>query len=450
MRGALLLAVAVTVAMAALWLTVEVAGRPVTVPAGGGARPRLTMEPPVNLSHSPGVTSARPRIARTTDGTLHVVWEEGDDVRHVYQLPGQPWGPNPPLTVYYGAFDPALTAYGGLVATAFSVRASQGTDTSIRLKQWDGQSRWGGAQAVHGDGQFGQQPALAFEPNDASLWVVWVNNTFGFRPYWSRVVTGRSPESGSIAGDSQKAQGPSVAVDLEGGVWVAWKEEAQPTGDTWVTCRRKAPGGGWGLCSARTDVMRGERFEAFAPDLALDAPGACVTWHNGVQGGKMEVYLACEGGGWVARNQSQSAERNSLLPRLAAAEAWGPLVLWEERSDPRQILFRRSGPPPEPVTEGVVAAPDIAFETGPGFGYAHAVWQQIAPDDPAGEPDVYYARWRVDVPTPTPTATITPTPSTTPTATITPTRGPGSATPTPSPRRVFAPFVAKPFDTPRH
>jgi hypothetical protein len=420
------------------------------------ARPAVTPEPAVNLSASPGVASARPQVALTADGTVHVLWEEGEDIRHVFRRPGGSWGPNPPLTVYYGGFDPALATFKDLMAVAFVVPAGTGTDTAIRLKLWDGQSRWQRAQSVHADGEFGQQPDLAFQPDDGSVWLAWVNNTYGYRPYYSRVL-GTQYSSGPIARDSQKAQGPSIGVDAEGGVWVAWKEEAQPTGDTWITCRRSASGApSWGLCSPRTDVLRGETFEAYAPDLAVGA-GSCITWHNGTRAGRTDVYLACDAAGWSSRNVSQSPLRNSLVPRLALERLWGPLVTWEERDQPRQVLVRPGLSPAGAVAQGDVAAPAVAFEprAGDGYGYAHLVWEQVDPADPEGEPDIYYRRVRVDVPTPTPTpsatATATPTPSASAIATASPLTGtttPVTATTTPDARRVFAPFVFKPVPRP--
>jgi hypothetical protein len=438
-----------------IWIAGALAGGMLAMVAaaapGPAARLRQAAEPAVNLSASPGVTSGRPRVAVTADGTVHVVWEEGEDIRHVYRRPGAAWGPTPPLTVYYGGFDPALASYKSLLAVAFVAPVGPGADTAVRLKVWDGQSRWQRAQSVHADTEFGQQPDLAIRPDDGSVWLAWVNNTYGFRPYYSRVL-GNEYTVGPVASDSQKAQGPTIGVDAEGGVWVAWKEESPSTGDTWITCRRSGPGvAGWGLCSPRTDVLRGETLDAYAPDLAVGA-GACITWHNGTRASHTDVYLACDGNGWITRNVSQSSASNSLVPRLALEAPWGPLVTWEERDQPRQVLLRAGLSPAGAAAAGDVAVPAVAFEprAADGFGYAHMVWEQVDASDPALEPDIYYRRIRVDVPTPTPTpsptatATATPRSSATPTATL-PT---GSATATPGVGFIFAPLVVKPAPRP--
>lgn len=436
----------------ALWLVLQ----PAVAAPPPRAQRRLSAEPAVNLSNSPGVVSGRPKMARTQDGTLHVVWEEGPNLRHVYKASGKAWGPTPALTVWYSAFDAALTAYRDQLAVAFVVQGGQATDTLARVRLWDGQGKWAKAQPVALDlGLSGQQqPDLAIQPDDGSVWVAWVNNRFGYTAYYSHLVAGQAPEVGEVGHGGLKAQGPSVAVDEEGGVWVAWKEEAEPTNDSWVTCRRRPRGGNFELCNERTDVLRGETYEAFAPDLALGAPGACITWHNGMLSDRSDVYLACDGANWAARNVSQSPDRNSLSPRLTLERPWGPLVAWEERLAPSRILYRPGQSPPAAVAEAPSAGwPAVAFEPLPaqGFGYLHTVWEAVNPADPAGASDIYYTRWRVDVPTPTPTPTATFTPTRTSTPTSTPSVGtpgtPGSPTTTagtPAPRRVFAPFVVKP------
>jgi hypothetical protein len=421
------------------------------LPAGASGPP----EPALNLSASAGVPSGRPRVAVTADGTVHVVWEEGDDIRHMYRRPGGDWGPNPPLTVYYGGFDPALASHANLLAVAFVAPVGPGADTAVRLKLWDGQSRWQRAQSVHAESMFGQQPDLAFQPDDGSIWLAWVNNTYGYRPYFSHIQGSQSPQVGPVASDSQKAQGPTIGVDAEGAAWVAWKEEAQPTGDTWITCRRGGAGApGWGLCSPRTDVLRGEAFEAYAPDLAVGG-GVCITWHNGTRAGRADVYVACDPGGWSSRNVSQSTGLNSLVPRLALEAPWGPMVTWEERDQPRRVLLRSGLSPAGVVADGDVAAPAVAFEprTADGYGLAHLVWAQVEPGDPAGEADIFYRRLAVDVPTSTPTRTATSTPSLTPAASGTATElaRTGTSTPptgTPVPRPAFVPFVGKPAQRP--
>jgi hypothetical protein len=438
-------------------LALVVAGLPAAArpagPAGSkSGRPLATpspTEPVVNLSQSPGVESIAPQIARTDDGTLHVLWEEGVDVRHVYQPPGQPWGPQPPIIVYSRADQPALAARGDSLAAVVVVQEGEAaTDTGIRLREWSaGTARWGKRLAVTRMGQYGQQPDIAIQPDDHSYWVAWVNNVFGYKPYWTHLVPGEAPKSNEISQDSQKAQGPSIAVDAEGGVWVAWKEEAQPSGDSWITCRRQSPGGGWNVCSERTDVLRGETFEAHAPDLALAAPGACIAWHNGSLQNPPEAYLACDANAWAARNLSESPRRNSLAPRLALDPRWGPLTAWDESTDPNQVALRPGLSPTTTLAEGEVSAPALAFEprAAEGYGYVHAVWEQDIDPGEDQDWDIFYTRHRVNVPTPTPTASPTRTASATPSPTPSATAGtPPTPSRTPAPRPVFAPFVQRP------
>jgi hypothetical protein len=135
-------------------------------------------------------------------------------------------------------------------------------------------------------------------------------------------------------------------------------------------------------------------------------------------------------------NLSNSPSSLSVLPSLALDDTMGPLVLWQERAQGgNQILFRQGAPPPDggvPVVDGEVGSvgqPDVAYD--PATRYAHAVWTESIQ---GGGSDVFYARWRVSVPTPTPTRTASPTV----TASPTPGTGTPSATPVP-PRRIYVP-----------
>ncbi len=408
-------------------------------PLSDAMRPQVILEDEIDLSQSPAVFSERPEVVVTNDGTVHVVWEEGINIKHRYRWKGtEEWSPT--LTIFRKGYDPALATDGRTVAVAFVQGKRDATETTeILFKIWDSDTRsWPllAAEIQTGDENIaadGQQPDLALSNDGSALWLIWVDTTWGERqPYFARIRLADRTVAASAIDPLADAQGPAIAIGPENTVHVVWTQQFD-TRKSYIKHAYRTDVSPWTLDS--TAYFR-EAKQARAPDVGATAGNLCMVWHENtsklVQGAPEsdnEVVLYCRGDGEY-HNISNTAD-HSLMPRLAMDDLRGQMVLWKENRIPREIVFRQGPPPPANgeamVDEGPVDMPSVAFHELRGEGYVHSVWSEETDD---GGSDVRYARWQVGVPTPTPSATAIPTVTATFTPSPSPTVGPtGTATP---------------------
>lgn len=433
----------------------------VTTSNAVGALNRVSMEDEIVLSDSPTLHSVAPRVAVTDDGTVHVVWQEGqvgvdqDEpiILHRHKRPDRPW--SEPAEVYWDGVQPSIATNGTAVAIAFVRNPFDRYDsTEVLFKPWDATAQsWPDVpSAIQGGlGVAGSQPDLAFD-GQGYLWLTWVSSQdIEQRPYYARVLatSGEVDSAGPIDEREQGAQGPVLAVDPEDNVHAAWST-TYPSGEADLS-RWEWPSGGryWvNRESALYDQVR----EARSPDITASASAMCLTWHEGNLSRPNEVVLSCDrasGNIWFG-NISQSPTSRSLLPSLALDETRGAMVLWFER-EPGRLVFGRVLPPASPataeVTNGTTGMPALAFRGD----FAYGAWVESTAQ---GGSEIRFGRWRVELPTPTPsatassTATAQPTATRTPTVTATRTEGPSptataTGTPAPLPHRIHAPYVAR-------
>jgi len=419
-------------------------GLAVTGSAGstGSASPREeTVGDRAVISTRPGIASINPEIAVTVDPTtkqarLHVVWEEGPELLHRWRdLPDGTWSAE--REVFFFGQDPSLTVLNGSLVAAFTKTPSGPEDvTEVYTARWDG-AMWSsravrtspdeGGLAVT---ENGQQPDIAFDPMDGSLWLTWIDTSAGsYTPYYAQLSADGIllPNSDRLAAE-ENVQGPSVGVGAEGTVWAAWSK-GYASGDEIIFLNSKPSGAGW-----RTEPrpLNSAAARGRLPDVATAADDVCVAWQESVDeaGANQEVFLDCRSAS-QQYNHSETAAGRSLEPRLALDLDLGALVVWQERNSGKdRDIEARQGPPPAEdrtrVDNGVVRSPSVVVHDRT----AHAVW--VSGSD--ADADVHYASWELAVPMPTPTATATtsatPRPSASATATGTPvvTRAP-SATP---------------------
>jgi len=415
--------------------------------AAGASKASIALEDSANLSASAGQRSDRPRIAITGDGTLHVVWQEQDpngaydNVVHRYRPPGGEWSPPAALTIFRNGYDPAIATDGGTVAVAFQRgNSARGDRTSIYYALWSPVDRaWSRARPIE-DGEAnigadGQQPDLAFG-TDGVLWLTWIDTTYGYKqPTYARIQGGVATGK-AISEPSLNAQSPTIALDPEDNVHVAWTEQSDLRDEAYIAhWVRPATGGDW--YSDGTLHFLAAR-KARWPDIAATEGNLCLVWHEETTADNNEIVLECNDRRWNASN----SEARSLVPSLALDDRQGPLVAWQERgagTSPTRILFRQGPPPPpvgEPVTDGPVDMPSVAYRGG----YVHAAWSERR----GTLTDVLYARWAVAAPPPTPTATASRTPTVTPTATATPRFSPTPTATRPTPEAlIYAPYASR-------
>lgn len=427
-RGNSIVAAALSLAVAFALASLQVQGSSGAAEAAD-SRPRVAVEDEVNLSESGSIFSERPQVAvAATDGTVHVVWEEGQNIVHRYRWQGtRAWSTQ--HVVFRQGYDPAIATDGSTVVVAF-VRGKRDAadDTEVLYKVWDSNTRtWpilaeqiqSGEENIAADGQ---QPDVAFSVDGSVLWLAWIDTTWGEQqPYYARIrLVDHAVDAGPIDTHSQGAQGTALDIGPEDTVHVAWSKENYTTKTSYVMHASRAAEAAWDIDDY---PYHREVKQARAPDIKVSQNQWCLTWHENMQrenGGlpqpNNEVVLWCNSSNW---NLSNSAS-HSLLPSLALDDDRGQMVVWRENYSPREIVFRQ-GPPPPPdgdsrVEDGDVDTPSVHFSNG----YAHSVWTS---DGNRGS-DVWYAKWPVALPTPTPSTTATPSSSETPTATPTGTDGP--------------------------
>ncbi len=399
-----------------------------TTPLGLGMRPRVDVLDATNLSASPSTSSGQPDIAVTSDGTVHVIWEEGANLVHRYRLPdSSDW--SPPVIVFRQGYDPALATDGRTVVAALvRGKGDAAEDTEILYKVWDATRRtWPllpeqVQPSAENIAAGGQQPDVALSADGAVLWLVWIDTSWGDqRPYYARIrLADHHVESAEIDPQSARAQGPAVAIGQDGRIHVAWSEQSELKKTAYVAHFARDDTTYWQPDGANPYFL--EARQARSPDIAVSAKSLCLTWHENMSllvGGtpqpNNEIVLHCDGREWNISN----SPTHSLLARLALDDLRGPMTIWKENADPREIVFRQGHPPPAngdaSIGAGQVEAPAIAFADG----QVHAAW--VAGIDEAG--DIFTAHWPVAIPTATPEPSAT-------------------ATRTPSPR-LYCPLVAK-------
>ncbi|MFQ5460244.1 MAG: hypothetical protein ACE5EL_05585, partial [Anaerolineae bacterium] len=374
------------------------------------------------------------RVAVTSDGKVHVVWEEGLNIAYRSLSTAGVW--SGVTTLFYGGSQPAIASNGSAVAVAFVRDASrQNPDdrTEVFVRTFNpGTGQWSELAPPIDLSEDGTQPDVAFSPRDGTLWVAWSDYTYDSgRPYLAHLRAGGVVSAGNC-GNFEAAIAPSVAVDAEGNVYVARTDMLEEGEEPQVAYARLPHGG-----ATCTNDEGPPAYKARMANLAITPKDFCLAWEQDFGPGNQDVVLGCKvDGGWLAPNMSNSSGVPSLAPRLALDEVMGSLLVWQEADRQDTVMFRHNPPPPaagQPVTNGAAdsGSPDLDYADG----FVHSVWTEWVS---ATDSDVHYARWPVVVPTPTPTATASPTATATgtatPDATASPTPGAG--------HRIYLPFTS--------
>ncbi len=383
-------------------------------PVVQAAQPNSNFTNPVNISNSSSYNSTQhPRLVIAPDTYLHVTWMEG------------------------------------IADTANGPAYLRGREGEWPTWEWAGPHNNPGYTNPHialgADGTVHLAWACAGPPYDIC---------YAYKPVggsWSAPVN-----ISNMAGNTVY---PSIALDNQGTIWVAWQTSLSDT-DTAVYVAYKPSGGNWS-----TPVMISpDNREDQNPSLAI-GPGNVphVVWRSNNPGNWEILYSKFEGGSWTAPLNISATSTASHFPRIAADSAGNLFVVWEDEIDGPdvfQILFRRwdgsQWLPYKRVSSSTKALypaisfegcnlyvvwqdyrggletyfshstdcgntwlgdenvsrnttssyfPDIVAQSG---GFSHIVWQDMLP----GQLDIYYSKATVAAP-PTPTP-IPPTPTNTP------------------------------------
>lgn len=454
---------ALLLVLLAIYWQVQSAARPSQARA---ARPESSFTSPYNISNSAAPqyeNSQHPRVLWTSDNYVHAVWMEGSI---------------PPYS--YGA------AY------------VRGQGTLWPLWEWTG---------THNNPGYAN-PSLAID-SLGNIHVAWTVNPE--KPYdiyyavrsgglWSAPVN-LTEGLGSGRGSSFY---PSVVVDSQDRVWVAWETDVSTIGsDSDIYVRSKPAGGNFG---PYTKIAYTPQAHDISVELAVGKGDTVhAVWRTRI-GGQFDIfYSRYDGSAWSAPVNLSGTSSQSYFPQIAADGAGNVFVSWADEyggSDSFDILFRRydganwgalrfASNSPKALNPGLGAdgcllysvwqdyrdnpnKPEVYFSYSTdcgstwigdenvsrnssssfwprvdagAWGQAHIVWQDMAP----GQLDIYYSKATVlEGPTPTPTQspTATPTPILTPQGYLPmlarnlPVTQPPTPTPSPTPVPTFPPTAS--------
>ena len=285
-----------------------------------------------NLSNT-WTNSNQPAIAITSDGTLHVVWEEEGYIYYVNRPPDGDWS--------------APTSVPGCPQNSDDLSLTVGNDDTLHLVWWS--SDLAGLYGV----------LYASKPSGGT---------------WS------SPER--IAPDSSEIEGADVAVDGSGAVHAVWSYPL--SGVHYVWHASKPPGGTW---SSPLNLSNNFSYST-DPSIAVDSASTVHVVWKGTSYGDYEILYACkpDGGSWTSPFNVSDDSAASYEPSLAVDGADALHLVW--RDSTWSVLYKtRPGGGAWQATElvgsnmlGLYRAPVIAIE---GDG-KHVAWQA-----PRGE--IFYA-----------------------------------------------------------
>ncbi len=260
-----------------------------TLPVVWASRVDSSFTSPYNISKSPSYNSTQhPRLVIAPDTYLHVTWMEGtlDEAN----------GP----------------AY---------LRGREG-----EWPQWE----WAGPHNNPGY----TNPAIALG-GDGTVHLAWAGG--GGPPY--DIYYAYKPVAGSwstpvnISNMAGNTVYPSIAVDSQGKVWVAWQTSVSDT-NTEVYVAYKPSGGNW---SSPVKISISSK-EDQNPILVI-GPGDIphVVWRNNDTNWEI-LYSKFEGGTWSAPVNVSATSTHSHFPRIAADSAGNLFVVWEDEIDGPDIF----------------------------------------------------------------------------------------------------------------
>ena len=331
----------------------------------------------VNLSNS-AADSRAPVVAVAPNGTIHVLWEEEEEIYHCYRT-GNTWssparvatGERPTLVV-----DEDNTPHA-LFANEF------GGNWEIYYVRWDG-NRWTLPRNISYTSGASGTPRLALAP-DGVLHAVWADTS----PGYSVIYHGHQQGAFWVNQPIPNARGsvPALAIDQQGQLHVVWQDQDTPSAPFEIYYSRW-DGQEWSLpenISATADA-----HSAIA-DLSLDSQGmAYLVWEEEA-GGSWQIYHSYGRVGYwsVPANISQSANECHLASIIITPQDYMH-VAWEEGTI---LQSRRKGAsasdwfPAETIASNPLGLGDVALAAA-SDGRVHAVW---AARMAGGQRDIFHS-----------------------------------------------------------
>lgn len=397
-------------------------------PAGraGAASPDSSFSAPYNISNSSTEpNSQHPRILASNSGVLHAAWMEGNDGSYgAAYTKGQAtlwdvweWiGPerNPAYA------NPAIAIDGqGTIHAVWTSGASKPYDILYAYKPAGG--AWSAAENISlalGAGRDSSfYPDIGLD-SQGQIWVAW---QMALTPENSEIYVRSRPAGGSwsaiakVSTSAGQDLNVSLAIGPDNVPHLVWRS-ATGASAKYEIMYAKYAGGAW---SAPLNISGTANSHSYFPDLVADRSGNLfVTWDDEIGGSENPqiLFRRWDGTQWLPYRQVSNSVK-AIRSAVAADNACFVYAVWQDHRDvAEEIYFSHSTDcgttwlGDENVSRNGSRSywPEIAAQAG---GYAHIVWQDMAP----GQLDIYYSQAIVEggVPpttTPVPT-TVAPTPA---------------------------------------
>lgn len=338
---------------------------------------------PVPLSNlDQPVSSEHPDIAVCADGTVYVVWVQGDEIWYRVYDPSAGWNEAGPVQ-FQGM---GITAKGGEPAIAVS------SDCVLHLV-WS--KSWGGNSEVFytfndGNGFVGlpvvsNTPTQSFQPDiivDSSgePHVVWVELISGYEVYEGKWIPGlqrfgKAPIPGS------KGQGPTLTVDGADLLHLTWMYADAPGSLAEIYYKWQEQKDEWPVWWYNVSDSRDS--DSRLPSIAVGSDEAVIVWQETVDSDD-EIYVR-----WRRLDSFKfkpvvnlsNSEATSRWPAVAADGLARFLVAWDEGTPVDAILTRpwRGSGNWEKIDRISVDGTNVkqpAIAASPKDSHIYAVWAQ--------------------------------------------------------------------------
>jgi hypothetical protein len=316
-------------------------------------------------------------VASAPDGTVHVLWEEGEDVYHSYRRSGF-W--STPQRVATGERPSLVVDEEGVPHALFANEF--GGNWEIYYVCWRYEV-WSLPRNVsHTTGASGP-PRIGLAP-DGGLHAVWADTT----PGYSVIYYGRQLGNYWVNNQIPSARGsaPALAIDSLGRVHVTWQAQDTPF-SVFDVFYSRWDGSDWSLPE---NISVNETAHSAICHLATDSEGtAYLVWEEQVDNLWQVLHSYGQVGYWsVPANVSHSGDECHLAQVVVTPQDYLHIV-WSEGKTLRSCRKgARSADwfPSEEVTSNPLGLEDVSMAASPGGG-VHAVW---AGHVAGGQRDVFH------------------------------------------------------------
>lgn len=257
-----------------------------------------------NISKNNG-ESFSPTLLATPDGTLYLAWHD-DEFSRSYQIlfsskaRGGDWTyPVNVSATEQDSFSPSMVRDGDGTLHIVWADITPGNWEIFYSNSVDGGVNWSAPINVSNNEGHSTNPTLAVDA-EGTLYLAWEDNTTGDYDirYAYRPKDGSWSESENVSLDPGRDTNPKLLSHAQGDLYLAWNNETPVNSGKWeIYFAAKPKGGSW---SKPENVSRNMGVSGF-PNLALDPKGTLhLAWHDSSPG-NYEIYHAtrAQDGTWA-------------------------------------------------------------------------------------------------------------------------------------------------------